>query len=120
MSYLAIWVDDERKMPIDVALKTGEKYSVWATTTNQALKAIKHSYKSGVRNFMLDMDNDSGDTENINGGDFINVLDTIDCLTYSGKMTNCHFLVRIHTGNSVARSRMRAIIEHNPYMNEVI
>ena len=69
---------------------------------------------------MLDIDNDSGDIQNLTGGDFINVLNTIDTLTHTGKMKNCNFLIRIHTGNSVARARMKLIIEHNPYMEEII
>ena len=63
-----IWIDDERTTPKN-------QFDATAKTTNEALKTIQHKYKEGVRNFLLDIDNDTPD--NVNGGEFFNVLKSL-------------------------------------------
>ena len=120
--YYCIWVDDERSIPKDLtALKSGEPYAVWATTTNDAVKAVRRKYKEGVRNFMLDLDNDTEDMlKNEHGGEFYNVLKQLEYYIHSGRIKDANFLVRIHTGNSVARQHMKDFIEYNPCFEEIL
>ena len=108
-----IYVDDLRPTPDD-------SYDKHCYTTNETLNCIRKQYKAGVRQFFLDLDNDTTlDTDGRKGGDFINILNTIDNLTYTGKFTNTQFYIRIHTGNCVARDKMRLIIKYNPSMSEI-
>ena len=122
MSYYCVWIDDERPIPSDMtALKDGSKYNIWTKTTNDAVKAVRRKYKEGVRNFMLDIDNDTEDAlKNEHGGEFYNVLQNLEWYIHSGRMTDMNILVRIHTGNAVARQRMRDLIGANSCFTEIL
>ena len=109
MSY-AIWIDDERACPT--------WFQANAKTTNDGLNIIRKKYKEGIREFYLDLDHDAGDVDNQHGGDFINILKTLDTLIYTGKI-KANFKIHLHTGNTVGRANMQAIINANPNMVEV-
>ena len=114
-----LWIDDERATPTYALNK--QPFDASVTTTNDALKAIKRKYKEGVREFFLDIDNDTEDAlTNTHGGEFFNVLTTLEQLIHMGRISNTHFDVCIHTGNVVARTRMRDLIKSNSnYFSEV-
>lgn len=115
-----LWIDDERAMP--TLARNNAAFDAMARTTNEALRIIKREYKSGTRHFFLDIDNDTEDAlTNIHGGEFYNVLAFLEQLIHMGRMSNVHFEVRIHTGNTAARARMRSLIQGNAsYFQEVI
>ena len=105
----SIYVDDIRNPT--------EKFDIICRTTNDTMKAIRRKYKEGIRHFFLDLDHDAGD--NAAGGDFINVLKTIESYAYMGKMKDLDIDVHFHTGNVVGRDNMRDIVLHNNFMQEV-
>ena len=104
-----IWIDDERPTP-------QKEFDASAKTADNALKIIRKKYKEGIRNFFLDIDNDAGENQK----EFYYVLSTVETLCHTGKMKDTNFNVRIHTGNSVARNRMRQLIEANENFKEVL
>ena len=107
-----MWIDDERATP-SFAYKN-IAFDITARTTNEALRFIKRKYQAGERNFFLDIDNDTEDSlTNVHGGEFYNVLAVLEQLIHMGKMTNVKFEIRIHTGNVVARNRMKNLIKAN-------
>jgi hypothetical protein len=106
----SIYVDDIRNPQ--------EKFDVVCRTTNDTIKAFRKKYKEGTRHFFIDMDHDAG--ENAAGGDFINILKTIESYVYMGKMKDLDIDVRFHSGNTVGIDNMRQIVQHNDFMYEVM
>lgn len=104
-----IWIDDERPTPAN-------EFDANAKTSDEAIKKIRKKYKEGVRNFFLDIDNDAGEGQT----EFYYVLSTLETLCHMGRMKDTNFNVRIHTGNSVARNRMRQLITANDNFKEVL
>lgn len=104
-----IWIDDERPTPAN-------EFDTNAKTSDEAIKKIRKKYKEGVRNFFLDIDNDAGEGQT----EFYYVLSTLETLCHMGRMKDTNFNVRIHTGNSVARNRMRQLITANDNFKEVL
>ena len=104
-----IYVDDMRLCP--------NGFDRHCYSVNETLNCIRKKYKEGTRQFFLDLDHDAGDM-NIDGGDYINILKTLEDLQYSGKLKDCNFQVKLHTMNPVGRSNMQAILKA-PYLMEV-
>lgn len=99
-----IYVDDVRLTP-------DNSYDRHCYTTNETLNCIRKQYKAGVRQFFLDLDHDCGEDFVHDGGDYINILKSLENLQHSGKMTNCEFFVKIHSMNPVGRQNMQAILK---------
>ena len=99
MQTFKIYVDDVRKCP--------DGYDAYCQSTNETLHLINRKYKEGVRHFSLDLDHDAGDYVKY-GGDYINILKTLDNLQHSGKYKNCNFGISVHSMNPVGRSNMLA------------
>lgn len=115
----SIWIDDERNTPATSI--DNKPFDATARTTNDAIKIVRKKYKEGVRKFFLDIDNDTEDSiKNENGGEFYNVLKNLEDYCHNGKMRDTEFHVKMHTGNSVARERMRALIRSNHNFREVL
>lgn len=106
-----IFVDDVRD-PINA-----DRFNKVCRTTDETIKLIRRKYKEGVRNFYLSLDNDAG--SNSPGGDFINILQTLEQYVRLGKMKDLNVEVYIHSMNPVAKENMRAIIQHNDFLTEV-
>lgn len=102
----SIYVDDIRLTPDDYP------YDRHCYSTNETLNCIRKQYKAGVRQFFLDLDHDCGDDFIQDGGDYINILKSLENLLYDGKYKDCKFLIRIHTMNPVGRQNMKAILKH--------
>ena len=90
-------------------------------TTNDTLGFIRRMYKAGNYEFYLDLDNDAGDyNAPSNGGDYINILKTLEDMRGCGHIRNMLLQIHIHSMNPVAVQNMRAIINHNKnWMSEV-
>lgn len=105
----SIYVDDMRLCP--------DGFDRHCYSVNETLNCIRKKYKEGVRQFMLDLDHDAGDMA-IDGGDYINILKSLEDLQRSGKMKDCEFFIKIHTMNPVGRMNMKAIV-NGPWFCEV-
>lgn len=99
MQTFKIYVDDVRKCP--------NGYDAYCQSTNETLHLINRKYKEGVRHFYLDLDHDAGDYVKY-GGDYINILKTLDNLQHSGKYKDCIFYIFVHSMNVVGRENMIA------------
>ena len=103
---IGIWLDDIRPKPEN---KPGYKW-FWYTTAEAMIEDMKRYINwsaTGVNNWEIDMislDNDLG--EGCMEG--YQVLDWLESL-----LIPVEFGIHIHTSNSVARERMRAIIQRN-------
>ena len=103
---MKIWIDDLRPAP--------EGY-IWFKSTNEALRHIRAHY---TEIDTISLDHDAGDYAS-EGGDFINVLNELERLSYSGKWSVYYKTVignykfRLHSANPVGITNMRAIIEKN-------
>lgn len=107
-----IYVDDVRLTP-------DSTYDKHCYTTNETLNCVRKQYKAGVRDFLLDLDHDCGDNYVDDGGDYINILKTLEDLQYSGKLKNCKVYVKLHSMNVVGKQNMKNIIENSKYFIEV-
>ena len=103
-----IYIDDLRTCP--------NGYDKCCRSTNETLNCIQKRYKAGGRTFLLDLDHDAGD--NAPGGDFINVLKSLEDLQRSGYYKNCKFHVKIHSMNPVGRMNMEAMIKEPWFYKE--
>ena len=99
MKNYKIFVDDVRECPKD--------FDKHCYSTNETLHLINRKYKEGVRHFFLDLDHDAGDYVK-DGGDYINILKTLDYLQHIGKYKNCTFGIWVHSMNPVGRDNMLA------------
>ena len=107
----SIYVDDMRVCP--------SGYDKACRTTNETLNCVQKQYKAGTRNFLLDLDYDAGDEYAKNGGgDYINILKSLEDLQRSGKYKSCKFYVKLHTQNVVGRMNMKAYLKE-PWFYEV-
>ncbi len=109
----SIYVDDIRLTPDDYP------YDRHCYSTNETLNCIRKQYKAGVRQFYLDLDHDCGAEFVKDGGDYINILKTLEDLQHNGKMKNCEFFVNVHSMNVVGRQNMEQIIKHSSCMRKV-
>ena len=105
---VSIYIDDMRD-PVG-------KFDYICRTPDEAIKCFRKKYKEGHRHFFLELDHDSG----VPGNDFINVLKNIESYVRCGKMKDLDIDIHIHSGNVVGRENMRAIIQKNDYMYEVL
>lgn len=105
-----IYVDDLRECPYGF---------IKFQTVNQCLDYIRRMYRMGNQEFYLDLDNDAGDYAS-QGGDYINILKSLESMRYQGHIRHMNLEVHIHSMNSVAVQNMRAIIRANKnWMKEV-
>jgi len=81
-----MWIDDERATP-SFAYKN-IAFDITARTTNEALRLIKRKYQAGERNFFLDIDNDTEDSDI----DVINVIYEGDDYVISTNTSNDEYL----------------------------
>lgn len=109
----SIYVDDIKLTPDDYP------YDRHCYSTNETLNCIRKQYKAGVRQFYLDLNHDCGNDFQQDGGNYINILKSLENLQHSGKMTNCDFFVKIHDINPVNVQNMRAILK-SPGFHEVV
>ena len=99
-----IYVDDVRACP--------NGFDKHCCATNETLNVIRKQYKAGTRKFFLDLDHDAGSYNTTTyGGDYINILKSLEDLQRTGKMRECEFLVKLHTMNPVGRQNMQAILD---------
>ena len=106
-----IYVDDVRLTPDNT-------YDRHCFSTNETLNCIRKKYKAGERKFFLDLDHDCGDDFARDGGDYINILKSLDDLQHSGALKNCDFYVNLHTMNPVGRQNMQAYLT-SPWFHEI-
>ena len=84
-------------------------------TETEALKYIRSTYKAGTTNFFLDYD-----ASDIEGDDYIEILNKLESLHNSGKMRHLKLKVHFHSDNTADITKMKAIVEHNhKWMEEV-
>ena len=98
-----LWLDDVRPKPQD---EMGVKWLAYRTVEDMVmdLSAYLNWYPSIHEIEYISLDNDLGEGYT----DGYKVLDWLESL-----LITVPFGIHIHTSNSVARERMRAIIEHN-------
>ena len=95
-----LWVDDVREPP-------NENYD-WVQSVNGAIAGICVTEEVNAPYEMLDLDHDSG-KYHCSGGDYIKLLDWLEA-------TGRNYPIRIHSMNPVGVANMRAIIQHNGWM----
>ena len=94
---MKLWVDDLRKPPPD---------SIWVKSVNSAIYQLQNSFLPITE---LDLDHDAGDFAH-DGGDYIEILKWME------KEGINNIPIHLHTMNPVGKMNMRAIIEHNGWM----
>lgn len=100
-----LWVDDERKPPMDKNI-----HWVWARTVDEAKVAITFYKRQYWSDFIyIDLDHDAGDYRK-HGGDYIRLLDWLERMCV---LVDNTFRFHIHTMNPVGRENMQAIIRRN-------
>lgn len=107
-----IYVDDMRECPYGF---------IKFQTVNQCLDYIRRMYRMGNQEFYLDLDHDAGDySKPEDGGDYINILKSIESMRYGGHLKHAYFKCHFHSGNIVGVQNMRAIVRANRnWMEEV-
>lgn len=105
-----VYVDD---------IRTPDYGCIQFHNVNDTISYLRRMYKMGNTDFYLDLDHDAGDYAN-QGGDYINILRTLEDMRHSGHIKHMNVRVHFHTMNVVGRENMRAIIRANrDWMQEV-
>ena len=94
-----IFVDDIRETPAGF---------IHFYTVNDCVGYLRRMYKAGISTFYLDLDNDASDLYVNQGGDYINILKTLEELQHNGKYKDCLFYIFIHSMNVVGKENMMA------------
>lgn len=102
MTKYRIWLDDIRPIPDWME----NSNCIWYDNAEKMIRDLRYIYKTFSFNDIeyISLDNDLGEGK-IEG---YRVLDWLEDL-----QTDIPFRIHIHTANSVARERMRAIIQRN-------
>lgn len=97
---MKLWIDDVREAP---------EGWMWAKSTNEALRIIRFG-PGDIE--IISLDHDAGDYASL-GGDYINVLNELERLTYVKGMNFKNIKFRLHSANPVGVQKMRMIIQRN-------
>ena len=98
---MKLWIDDVRLAP--------NKEYFWVQSVNEAKATILYYIKNYWDNtILIDLDHDAG-AEATDGGDYIKLLDWLECEGYVDE----GFTFHIHSMNPVGVQNMRAIIQKN-------
>lgn len=96
---MKLWIDDIRTPP--------EGY-FWCKSVWQARTVIEETEALKIPIELIDTDHDSGEFVN-EGGDYIELLNWLE-------RTGRNYPIRIHSMNPVGVQNMRAIIQHNRWI----
>ena len=99
---MKIWIDDIRPAPDD------SYYHVYSV--NDAIEFIQMNWNNIEE---ISLDHDAGSFV-CDGGDYIKILDWIEFVLFEGK--EVPFKFNLHSMNPVGVQNMRAIIQHNGWM----
>lgn len=105
---IKIWVDDERERP--------EGYDKQALSVNVAIGLIQENFLIS-EDIEISLDHDSGIFNSKGGGDYVNILNWLECRTHCLKDWESYvknkMVFHLHTANPVGRDNMRRIIQKN-------